>query len=88
MRRYIHPPMTRSRSPAAPPPTTFEIVANGRARPVTGGTTVAGLLAAHEIDPDLVVVERNGEILRRAEFDAVRVEPGDELEIVHFVGGG
>jgi thiamine biosynthesis protein ThiS len=49
---------------------------------------VAGFLAAHEIDPDLVVVERNGEILRRAAFDAVQVEPGDELEIVHFVGGG
>jgi thiamine biosynthesis protein ThiS len=80
--------MTRSSSPAAPPPTTFEIVANGRPRRVAGGTTVAGFLSAHRIDPDLVVVERNGEILRRAAFDVVQVEPGDELEIVHFVGGG
>ena len=80
--------MTRSSSHPATPPTTFEIVANGQARRVAGGTTVAGFLAAHEIDPDLVVVERNGEILRRAEFDAVHVERGDELEIVHFVGGG
>lgn len=80
--------MTRSSSPAAAPPTTFEIVANGRTRPVAGRTTIAGFLVAHGIDPDLVVVERNGEILPRAEYDAVRVQPGDELEIVHFVGGG
>lgn len=80
--------MMRSSPSAALPPTTFEIVANGRARRVIGGTTVADFLAAHEIDPDLVVVERNGEILSRAAFDAVRVQPGDELEIVHFVGGG
>ena len=80
--------MTRSSSPPATPPTTFEIVANGQARPVAAGMTVAGFLAAHEIDPDLVVVERNGEILQRAAFDVVEIEPDDRLEIVHFVGGG
>jgi thiamine biosynthesis protein ThiS len=66
----------------------FEIVANGQARRIAAGTTVADFLAAHAIDPDLVVVERNGAILHRGSFDAVEVEPGDELEIVHFVGGG
>ena len=49
---------------------------------------MAGFLARHDLDPDLVVVERNGRILRREEFDRTALEPGDELEIVHFVGGG
>ena len=40
------------------------------------------------LDPDLVVVERNGRILRREEFDAMRLDREDRLEIVHFVGGG
>jgi thiamine biosynthesis protein ThiS len=80
--------MTRSSSLPAITPTTVEIVANGQTRRVPVGTTVAGFLAAHAIDPDLVVVERNGEILHRGAFDAVEVQPGDELEIVHFVGGG
>ena len=67
---------------------SFEIVANGEPRRVALGTTVAGFLAAHDLDPDLVVVERNGGILRRADLDATALQPGDALEIVHFVGGG
>lgn len=80
--------MTRARSIPATSPDAFEIVANGEARRVAPGTTVAGFLAAHEIDPDLVVVERNGAILARAAFERTAIEPADELEIVHFVGGG
>ena len=49
---------------------------------------MAGFLARHDLDPDLVVVERNGRILRRQDFDGTALEDGDELEIVHFVGGG
>jgi thiamine biosynthesis protein ThiS len=66
----------------------LEIRANGQTRSVPPGTSVAGFLACHDLDPDLVVVERNGRILRREEFDRTALEPGDELEIVHFVGGG
>lgn len=66
----------------------FEIRANGVARSVAAGTSVAGFLARHDLDPDLVVVEHNGGILRREEFDGTVLEPEDELEIVHFVGGG
>ena len=68
--------------------TAFEIVANGVTRSVPAGTTLAVFLAGHDLVPDLVVVERNGEILQRAAFDGTALEPGDELEIVHFVGGG
>jgi thiamine biosynthesis protein ThiS len=66
----------------------IEIRANGEIRSVPPGTSVAGFLARHELDPDLVVVERNGAILRREDFDRTALASGDELEIVHFVGGG
>ena len=66
----------------------LEIRANGETRSVPPGTSVAGFLARHDLDPDLVVVERNGRILRRQDFDGTALDAGDELEIVHFVGGG
>jgi thiamine biosynthesis protein ThiS len=68
--------------------TAVEIRANGENRSVPPGTSVAEFLARHDLDPDLVVVERNAAILRREEFDRTPLESGDELEIVHFVGGG
>jgi thiamine biosynthesis protein ThiS len=81
---------TTNVAPAEPgtEPGAFEILANGEPRRVTPGTTVSDFLTAHDLSPDLVVVERNGAILRRAELDATALQPGDALEIVHFVGGG
>ena len=49
-----------SRTKTAP---TIEIVANGEQRTIPDGQTLAGFLAARELDPDVVVVERNGEIV-------------------------
>jgi thiamine biosynthesis protein ThiS len=65
------------------------LTVNGAPRSVAGGTTVAGLLSGLGLDSRMVVVERNGTILRqREEFGALALEPGDVLELVHFVGGG
>ena len=46
------------------------------------------LLVWLEIDPSRVAVERNLTIARKTDWPATRVEPGDRLEIVWFVGGG
>jgi sulfur carrier protein len=61
---------------------------NGEAREVPAGLSVEGLLLHLELHPKLVVVEHNGEILRRDGYDSAPVREGDSLELVHFVGGG
>jgi len=67
---------------------TLEIVVNGEARSAPEDASVDSFLRAHDLDPALVVVERNGTIVPGARFAETRLEPGDRLEIVHFVGGG
>ncbi len=74
-----------SRTKTAP---TIEVIANGEPRTIPDGQNVAGFLAALELDPDVVVVERNGEIVPRSRFGELRLEADDRLEVVHFVGGG
>lgn len=65
------------------------IVVNGDPREISAGSTVASLLASFELNPRLVVVERNREILRdRDAFARIELAAGDTIEIVHFVGGG
>jgi thiamine biosynthesis protein ThiS len=61
---------------------------NGDEREVPAGLSVAGLLEHLGLHPRMVVVERNGDILRRDALDTVPVETGDAYELVHFVGGG
>ena len=66
----------------------IRVTVNGAPREVAEGTTVAALLRALDLAPQKVAVERNGELVRRAEHAAVVLGPGDALEIVTLVGGG
>jgi sulfur carrier protein len=65
------------------------LTVNGAPRTAERGETLASLLAGLGLDPRMVVVERNGTILRqREEFRTLALAEGDVLELVHFVGGG
>jgi thiazole synthase len=64
------------------------IIVNGEKRSFSGGESVAGLLAELGIDARKVAIELNLEILPRASYQDTRLNEGDKLEIVHFIGGG
>lgn len=61
---------------------------NGDLFEVAGPLTITALLAQLNIDPRLVAVEHNVEVVKRARYDTTVVNEGDEVEIVNFVGGG
>ena len=61
---------------------------NGSPRTVAPGTTVASLLRSLSLPAARVAVERNREIVRKTEYEAVAMQAGDRIEIVTFVGGG
>lgn len=67
---------------------TVTIHVNGTDREVPRGLTVHSLLEHLELNPALVVVESNREILDRSRYEETPVKDGDSLELVHFVGGG
>jgi len=61
---------------------------NGDDRSVPAGLDVAGLLEHLGLSPRMVVVEHNGDILRRDALAGIEVLACDRFELVHFVGGG
>ncbi len=67
---------------------TLSIRINGEHRRVRDGLTLAELASELGFVPEKVAVERNLEVVPRSTLAQVKVEDGDELEIVHFVGGG
>ena len=66
----------------------MRIEVNGQGRDVSDGATVAALLAELGVGGARVAVERNREIVPRAEHGSVQLAEGDVLEVVTFVGGG
>lgn len=61
---------------------------NGDEREVPDGIMVTTLLEHLGMACDRVAIERNLDILPRANWQTTAVEPNDSFEIVHFVGGG
>lgn len=61
---------------------------NGEDRRVREGLSLAELASELGFVPEKIAVERNLEVVPRSTLAQVTIEDGDELEIVHFVGGG
>lgn len=64
------------------------ILANGAAREVPDGATIASFIDGLGWRPEWVVVEYNGDALERSRYGAVRLAEGDRLEVVRAVSGG
>ena len=67
---------------------TMTVTVNGDARELPIGSTVADLVALLGLKASQVAVERNREIVRRAEHASTLLVDGDRLEVVTFFGGG
>jgi sulfur carrier protein len=66
----------------------IQVRLNGKDREIQGGLNVRQLLESLDLHPRLVVVELNREILDRDRYASTLVGEGDQIELVHFVGGG
>ena len=70
------------------PDGTIQVRINGEHRRIIAGATIADLALELGLEPTKIAVERNLEVVPRSTLGQVLVEDGDDLEIVHFVGGG
>ena len=66
----------------------MQITLNGTPTEIPDGLTIAALIAHLALGPGPVAVERNREVVPRAEHASTSLASGDSIEIVHFVGGG
>lgn len=73
---------------ATAPADEMAITVNGQLRCVPAQISVRELILFLRLEPSLVAVERNGEVVPRRTHEEVRLAPGDRLEVVTFVGGG
>jgi sulfur carrier protein len=81
----VSPPMSEGNEPSGE---TIAVVINGQPRTVAQGTTVAALIGELGLGDRRVAVERNREVVPRAEHATTVLAANDRVELVTFVGGG
>jgi thiamine biosynthesis protein ThiS len=67
---------------------SVQVTINGDAQTLTVGTTVATLVSQLGLNERRIAVEVNREIIAREQYSRRPLVEGDQVEIVHFVGGG
>ncbi len=66
----------------------IEVIINGDRRQVEPGQTLAQYIRRLSLEPRVVVIERNGEIVARDRYAETPLSEGDTLEIVQMMAGG
>ena len=72
----------------------MRLTVNGKPREVDptpdndGEIPLLDLLEAFEVNPRLVAVAINGDVIPKTDFPATRIREDDAIEIVRMVGGG
>ena len=64
---------------------------NGKPRTTDATVTsmpLLAFLAAHDVNPKLVAVAINGDVIPKSTFADAVVREGDAIEVVRMVGGG
>ncbi len=68
--------------------TMLNITVNGQDHQCESVTLLPDLLIQLKMNPKLVAIEYNGEILHRQFWPQTQIQAGDALEVVTIVGGG
>jgi sulfur carrier protein len=73
---------------SSPMSNSISLQVNGEPKTCPPNTSLPAFLEQLGLNPRLVAVEYNGEILHRQFWETTEMQPGDRLEIVTIVGGG
>ena len=65
-----------------------KIQLNGRKLELNNKHSIFTLLLKYKIDDKKIAVELNGKIISRNRYKSVYIKNKDNIEIVHFIGGG
>ncbi len=65
----------------------MQIQINGKKEEIEAGT-VLDLLKAKNIDPHMVAVELNSQMIERDGLETTSVKDGDQVEFLFYMGGG
>lgn len=66
----------------------LEVRINGENQQFPAATMVLEMLMILKLEPKLLVIEYNGDILHRQDWEKTMLQKGDRFEIVTVVGGG
>ena len=67
---------------------TMNITCNGEQKAVDNDISLNDLVLSLKLNPQSLVAEVNGKIIEQPQFSDKKLQDGDRIELIRFVGGG
>lgn len=66
----------------------MKVFINGETKEISGEVNLSELLANLSLPSERIAIELNKEVVRKRDWENVKIADADKIEIIHFVGGG
>ncbi len=66
----------------------MKIFINGETKEIANEINLSALLEQFSLPRERVAVELNKQVVRKKDWDAIKIGDDDRIEVIHFVGGG
>ncbi len=66
----------------------MQILLNGERKEINQEINLIELLNQFSLPSERVAIELNTEVVRKKDWESIKLKEADKIEIVHFVGGG
>lgn len=66
----------------------MQILINGETRTIDTEINLRQLLEKLELPNERIAIELNKNVIRKKDWEIIKVSDADQIEIIHFVGGG
>jgi len=66
----------------------MKIFINGETKQLNETVNLIELLKHFSLPSDRIAIELNREVVRKKDWENIKINDGDKLEVIHFVGGG
>ncbi|MGI8543077.1 MAG: sulfur carrier protein ThiS [Aridibacter sp.] len=66
----------------------MNIVVNGEKKELSGELNLQELLKKLDLPTERVAIEVNKMVIRKKDWTTINIKDSDQIEIIHFVGGG
>ncbi len=66
----------------------MRVLINGETRNIESELNLRELLEKLELPTERIAIELNKDVIRKKDWETVKIADADKIEIIHFVGGG
>ncbi len=66
----------------------MQIIVNGETKNIENELNLRELLEKLDLPDERIAIELNKEVVRKKDWETIKISDRDKIEIIHFVGGG